>query len=176
VAPKSGDADTSRAQQLFEAKRARRNTRKSLQQSGDFLGVQGANPRTGYWDISTGTSSSEPSQMSDETKKLLEKQRIDVEERKQKFEEAQSKHQYELARAQTRSESRRKEHAEQKVKEQQMKQRKYGRWKLSENGWSSVAEPELSPIEQSLAGSPTRGKIINMLSVLSLTRHRNLSF
>jgi hypothetical protein len=51
-----------------------------------------------------------------------------------------------------------KEKAQQKRIEMKMKQRRYGKWKLGEGGWSSVAEPDLSPIEQSLAGSPVVGK------------------
>jgi len=51
-----------------------------------------------------------------------------------------------------------KEKEEQKKVELKRRQRRHGRWRLSENGWSSVAEPELSPIQQSLAGSPVAGE------------------
>jgi len=39
--------ETSKNQKIFEDKRDQRQTRRLLRASGDFLGVQGANPRTG---------------------------------------------------------------------------------------------------------------------------------
>jgi predicted ribosome quality control (RQC) complex YloA/Tae2 family protein len=151
------DMEISKAQRMFEDKKARRERRRSLRDSADFLGVQGANPRTGYWDVSTGTSSSEPSQMSDETKRKLDQEAKDIEEKKGKWEEAQSKLEAELKRVQAIKDQKRKEKIEQKKLKVELKQRRHGKWRLSEDGWSSVAEPELSPIIQSLTGSPTRG-------------------
>lgn len=152
------DVELSKAQRIFEDRKARREKRRSLQASGDFLGVQGANPRTGYWDASTGTSSSEPSQISEETKRKLDREAHEIEESKRKWVEAQLKHEVELERVQRAREQKRKEREEQKKLEVRLKQRRRGKWRLSENGWSSVAEPDLSPIVQSLAGSPVRGQ------------------
>jgi hypothetical protein len=154
------EAELSKAQRMFEDKKARREQRRSLRDSGDFLGVQGANPRTGYWDASTGTSSSDPSQVSEETKKKLDQEARDVEKQKKKLDEAQLRHQLELQRIQTLKDQRKiekAEKAEKKKLEVKARQRRHGKWRHSENGWSSVAEPDLSPIVQSLAGSPTRG-------------------
>ncbi|KAH7314188.1 hypothetical protein BKA65DRAFT_411873, partial [Rhexocercosporidium sp. MPI-PUGE-AT-0058] len=132
------------AQQMFEAKKVRREQRRSMKESGDYLGVQGANPRTGYWDVSSG---SEPSQMSEETKRKLDEEAKEVAERKRRYEEAEMKHRVELERVQTMRENKKK-------MEKKMKQRRRGKWQLSENGWSSVAEPDLSPIMQSVVGTP----------------------
>ncbi|KAH7391495.1 hypothetical protein BKA64DRAFT_106401 [Cadophora sp. MPI-SDFR-AT-0126] len=140
----SEDNQITTAQQIFENKKARREQRRSLKESGDYLGVQGANPRTGYWDVSSG---SEPSQMSEETKRKLEEEAREVAERKRRYEEAEMKHRVELERVQTMRENKKK-------MEKKMKQRRRGKWQLSENGWSSVAEPDLSPIIQSVVGTP----------------------
>jgi hypothetical protein len=158
TAAKEEEEELSRTQQIFEAKKARREQRRSLVASGDFLGVQGANPRTGYWDVSTATTSSEPSQMSSETRKYLEWQAKAVDEQKMKYEEAQARYSEEFARIQSLKENREAEKIRQKKLRFRSKQRMHGRWNAGENGWSSVAEPDLSPIRQSLLGSPTTGQ------------------
>jgi hypothetical protein len=158
TAAKEEEEEVSRTQQIFEAKKARRDQRRSLVASGDFLGVQGANPRTGYWDVSTATTSSEPSQMSSGTRKNLEQQAKAVEEQKMKYEEAQARYSEGLARIHSLNDSREAEKIRQKKLRVRSKQRMQGRWDAGENGWSSVAEPDLSPIRQSLVGSPTTGQ------------------
>jgi hypothetical protein len=156
--PATEDAEEiSKTQQIFAEKKARREQRKSLIESGDFLGVQGANPRTGYWDVSTATSSSNPSQPSYETKKKLEQQAKEVEEQRVMYEEAQAKYNAGLERAQTLKAKREADKLEQKRVQSRLKQRRRGRWNAGDNGWSSVAEPDLSPIGQSLVGSPVKG-------------------
>ena len=154
----SDEKEITKTQQIFDEKRFRREQRRSLRESGDFLGVQGANPRTGYWDISDATISSEPSQMSEKTKLRLNQQAVELAEQKKKYEEARKTHQEELVKVQTMKELKRKEKEEQKKTELKLRQGRHGKWKLSENGWSSVVEPELSPIQQSVAGSPVAGK------------------
>jgi hypothetical protein len=149
--------EKSKSQQMFAAKKARRDQRKILLESGDFLGVQGANPRTGYWDVSTATSSSDPSQTSHETRKRLEQQAKEVEEQRARFEETQTKYNAEVEKAQRVKANKEAEKMEQKKWHLKLKQRKRGRWDAGENGWSSVAEPDLSPIGQSLAGTPVKG-------------------
>lgn len=156
---KAREIEATKTQQIFEDKKTRRENRRSLRDSGDFLGVQGANPRTGYWDVSTATSSSEPSQISAETRKRLDKEARDIEEKKRMLDEAQMKHQQELQRVQILRDQKKRENAEKKRLELKARQRRYGKWRASENGWSSVAEPDLSPIVQSLIGSPIRGSL-----------------
>ncbi len=96
--------------------------------------------------------------MSEETKRRLEQVARDLAEKKARYEEDRLKHQTELQRVQALRESKRKRRMEQKERASKMRQRRYGKWKLSENGWSSVAETELNPIEQSLVGSPVISK------------------
>ena len=159
--PLDVDVELSKAKRLFEEKKARRTQRRSLRESGDFLGVQGANPRTGYWDVSTGTSSSDPSQLSEQTKQRLDQEAKEVEEQKRKLAEAQLKHQLELQGLKALKDQRiveKAKKAEQKKLEIRARRMRHGKWRHSENGWSSVAEPNLSPIVQSLAGSLTRGE------------------
>lgn len=167
--PELENSEMTKTQKMFEDKKARREQRRSLRESGDFLGVQGANPRTGYWDVSSGTSSSEPSQKSEETKKKLDEEAKNIEEQKQRYEEAKAKHQAELARVQSLRDNKKREKEKRKRMELKMKQRRHGKWKLSEDGWRSVAEPELSPIVQSVVGSPARGQFNLILRLPRLT-------
>lgn len=151
------DAELSKAQRMYEDKKVRRANRRSVRESGDFLGIQGANPRTGYWDPSTGTSSSDPSQMSEATRKRIDREARDLKEKRRKWEEAQVKLEAELKRVQSLREKKRKEKVDQKKYEVSARQRRHGKWKVGDNEWSSVAEPDLSPIVQSLVGTPMRG-------------------
>lgn len=151
------EGEVSNSQRIYEAKRSRREQRRSLVESGDFLGVQGANPRTGYWDISTGTTSSDPSQLSSETRKKLQHQAKEVEEHWQNYAQAQEKYIVGLEMVQTLKRKKEAEKMEQKQRQLRLRQRRRGRWNAGENGWSSVAEPDLSPVVQSVAGSPVKG-------------------
>ncbi|KAE9363430.1 hypothetical protein N431DRAFT_497298 [Stipitochalara longipes BDJ] len=154
VAKFSDEKEITKTQQIFEDKKYQGEQRRRLQESGDFLGVQGANPRTGYWDISDATSSSEPSQMSEHTKLKLNQQARELAEQKKKYEEAQKSHRAELMRLEALKESKKREKEEHKKMDSRMRQRRHGKWRASETGWSSVFEPELSPIQQSEAGTP----------------------
>jgi len=138
---------SSTSKQMFDAKKTRREQRRSLKESGDYIGVQGANPRTGYPDPSA--SSTETSNISDETKRRLDQQFRDVEEQKKRLHEAELKHQADLSTIKRLREARKKDRAEKKKAEDVMMKRRLGRWKPDRNGWSSVVEPHLSPIVQS---------------------------
>jgi hypothetical protein len=154
---KNKDGEGSDTQQIYEAKKARREQRRSLMESGDFLGVQGANPRTGYWDMSNGTTSSDPSQLSSGTRKKLEQQAKEVEEHGRNYAQAQAEYNAGLERAQTLRAKRHAEKMDEKLWQIRLMQRRRGRWNAGENGWSSVAEPDLSPVMQSVVGSPVKG-------------------
>ncbi|CAG8972548.1 hypothetical protein HYALB_00001240 [Hymenoscyphus albidus] len=96
------------SQQMFQDKKfAREYNRRSMKHSEDYLGVRGANPRTGLWDSSD--SSNGPSKVNEEEK---------LENR--------------LRRAY---------------------------WIASDHEWNSVVEPCLSPIPQSVVGTPVRGSM-----------------
>jgi hypothetical protein len=159
VAKVSDEKEITKAQRIFEDKKFQRDQRRYLRDSGDFLGVQGANPRTGYWDISDTTSSTEQSQMSEQTKLKLDQQVRELAKQKKKYEEAQKSHRAELMRLEALKELKKKEKEEQKKIESKMRQRRTGKWRATETGWSSVFEPELSPIPQSEPGTPVAGEL-----------------
>ncbi|TVY43831.1 hypothetical protein LSUB1_G001164 [Lachnellula subtilissima] len=146
------EKEVSKSQRMFEEKKkARREQRRALQESGDFLGVQGANPRTGYWDSSDATSSTELSQTTDDMKNKLEvraTENVDKKEQFAKSKAAEAQHYTEIERAESDRDLRKKQKAERKELEYNLNQRRVPRWKATENEWSSIAEPELSPIEQ----------------------------
>ena len=125
--PPSND-DPSKTQQMFYDKKAQRINRRSLKESGDYLGVQGANPRTGIWDPSA--SSSDPSQMSEEARKRLDEEAKNVAEQKRRYDEAQAKlHEEHLQRRAAR-ERRRAQKSEQRREEMRLRQRRHGRWRM----------------------------------------------
>lgn len=64
--PAVDDKEITSEQQICNMKTAHRQHRRSLRASGDFLGIRGANPRTGRYDASEGTTSTELSRFSDD--------------------------------------------------------------------------------------------------------------
>ncbi|KAL2257745.1 hypothetical protein VTK26DRAFT_9225 [Humicola hyalothermophila] len=158
----SGDPghSSARSRDLFLAKCELRRQRRSLKESGDFLGVTGVNPYTGELDVITPpTSSSEDAAVITTTtttstttginnnnswptgEQEMHRQarlaaRLAKEARRMQREEAR----------QSRAEER-KEAVREVVQQQQIK------WRREEGGWSSVAEPKLSPIPGSQQGS-----------------------
>jgi hypothetical protein len=156
--------------QQFEVKKVRRQERRSFRESEDFLGVQGANPKTGYPDPSPITSSDEPSYMSEEMRKKLEDNTRRIEATKREYEAALRRREMEVKRLVEVKERRRrekKEKAEGKREELRAKMRRHGRWRSDGNGWSMVVGPALSPIQQSNEGTPGYGENSPSLGILS---------
>ncbi|QGI60647.1 uncharacterized protein FFB20_03353 [Fusarium fujikuroi] len=125
-----------------KARRKAREDRESLRESGDYLGVQGVNPQTGILDL---TSDSGQSTLSSKTEqKLLNleaqaKSTLSAAERKEAEIEIVKIHlDHEVAKA------RRKEKAE-----KQLAASATAKWRRGTHQWSSVQEPDLSPIAQS---------------------------
>jgi hypothetical protein len=141
-----------RQQPGVEEERATREQRRRFRRSEDFLGVQGANPITGTWDISDYTSTTE--QMSAETQKRVDDQAKGLAEAQRRDEEAQKSHQEMLQRVQALRDEK-EEEKEQKRLAEKIKRRRGERWRLTENGWST----DLSPIVQSPC-TPTAGEYI----------------
>jgi hypothetical protein len=101
----------------LDEKREVRMRRRNLKESGDFLGVQGANPDTGEYDLLTPTTSSGSEALPrGAAPSLVRRRHI--------------------------GESRARDHKIAKLPRRVV-------WRRDENQWSSVAEPDLSPIEQS---------------------------
>jgi hypothetical protein len=153
---------TMNSQQMFEDKRTRREQRRSYRSSEDFLVIAGANPRTGYWDVTTTvtstSSSSDPSARARQREKEIEENRRKMEAAKKELEEALVRREKEVGERERRKrESRvRRERRRREVRLKHMKSREGGRWRSEGEGWNMVVEPELSPITQSLAGSSPR--------------------
>jgi hypothetical protein len=141
-----------RQQPALEEKKAAREQRRRFRRSEDFLGVQGANPITGMWDISDYTSTTE--QMSAETQKRVDNQVKELAEAQRRYEEAQKSHQEMLQRVQALRDEKQEEKEQKKLAEK-IKRRRGERWRLTENGWST----DLSPIVQSPC-TPTAGEYI----------------
>ena len=128
----------SRTQQLYLERREKRRLRRSLKESGDFLGVQGVNPATGELDVLTPSSSSAGG-FSFLTKAVQDRRAA-----------------YERARRRLEAEKLRKwETDKQAVRAER---RSKVRWKKKRAGWSSAIEPNLSPIAQSSAATTPRGE------------------
>ncbi|KAK2072494.1 hypothetical protein P8C59_006844 [Phyllachora maydis] len=116
-----------RSQELFEAKREARRQRRILKQTGDFLGVQGVNPHTGVLDMLTPTTASSET-VTDPIDRAVHPA------------QPQATH----ARPEARERYRHEGSREHKTA-----------WRREHGLWSSVAEPQLSPIAQSSTNSAT---------------------
>ncbi|KAF5645667.1 hypothetical protein F52700_2230 [Fusarium sp. NRRL 52700] len=138
-----------------KARRKAREDRESLRESGDYLGVQGVNPQTSILDL---TSDSGESTLSSKTEqKLLNleaqaKNALSAAERKAAEIEIVKVHlDHEVDKA------RRQEKAE-----KQLAASATAKWRRGTHQWSSVQEPDLSPIAQShrstsvFSGRPSR--------------------
>jgi hypothetical protein len=154
-------ASLKRSQQIFEEKKARREERRSFRKSDDFIGVQGVNPRTGYPDPSTGTSSSAGDVVSESARQKLEEDEKRMATAGREYKAALERRENEIRRLEMERERRRREkreRAEKKRTQLRARVKKDGRWRNDGNTWSMVTEPGLSPIVQSIAGTPIHGK------------------
>lgn len=135
----SNSTPSTRTQQLYLAHREKRRLRRSLRESGDYLGVQGVNPATGELDVLTPTSSGSA------TSELLFAPLAAA--------VASRRGAYESARRQLRAEKVRKwERDKEAIRAEH--HRGNVRWTKRRSGWSSAAvEPALSPIAQSSAAT-----------------------
>ncbi|ROW14549.1 hypothetical protein VPNG_03220 [Cytospora leucostoma] len=125
-------------QQIYLERREKRRLRRSLKDSGDFLGVQGINPVTGELDVLTPTTSS-AGEFASLTKAVQDK-----------------RDSYEKARRRLEIEKLQKwERDKQAIRAEH---RNLVRWKKKRTGWSSAVEPDLSPIAQSSAATTPRGE------------------
>ncbi|EGU74851.1 hypothetical protein FOXB_14619 [Fusarium oxysporum f. sp. conglutinans Fo5176] len=132
-----------------KARRKAREDRESLRESGDYLGVQGINPQTGILDL---TSDSGESTLSSKTEqKLLNleaqaKNALSAAERKEaeiEIVKIHLDHEVEKARRQEKA-------------EKQLAASATAKWRRGTHQWSSVQEPDLSPIAQSHRRGPSR--------------------
>lgn len=142
----AADRRLSQARRIIEAKREKRRVRRSLKESGDYLGVQGINPETGQLDVVT-PSDSEHSALSLETE-----QKIDT--LRQIMKSAPPSHSTATARAEREIKKiilREQDKILRLEQEKQALERAQNRikWRRHTKQWSSAQEPNLSPIAQS---------------------------
>lgn len=133
----STTSPSSRSQQLYLDHRERRRRRRSLKESGDYLGVQGINPRTGEMDVVTPSTSTTSSPFVSLTRAVQDKRLA-----------------YENARKALRSEKLRKWEMDKAALKTE--RRRKVRWTRRGEQWSSAVEPDLSPITGSSGASTPR--------------------
>ncbi|RSM01684.1 hypothetical protein CEP52_008401 [Fusarium oligoseptatum] len=121
----------------MEAREKARKLRRSLKESGDWLGVQGCNPRTGVPDASSSESGGEIMRVVRELQGLSE---MDVSEATRQEIES---HIEQIAQQQHDKRSQR------LAEQQQATASVTGRWRRKTHQWLSAQEPILSPIAQS---------------------------
>lgn len=133
----------------YEAKREARRQRRRLKASGDYLGVQGANPQTGQPDIITPTDSSE---ISPEVRDA----QFNIDTLQQESRSAESALDKERSRGDKTAQLISPDRREGKLCRRKGKKKDVAEnnsrfdWKRHKKQWSSAQEPELSPICQSL--------------------------
>ena len=162
--PRSAHEEQSRVTQLFESKREARRLRQSLKESGDFLGVQGVNPETGEMDVLTPTTSSDSNKPVSHSASALGGLAHMVKETREAYREAKRQHDTELIRVKSQREYERLDKLEREKEAIRAEQRKV-RWRKDAGQWSSVAEPNLSPIAQSQRSGTPRMFSISMAGV-----------
>ncbi|KAK3324179.1 hypothetical protein B0T19DRAFT_224087 [Cercophora scortea] len=150
AAPTPADQDpvksSDRARELFLAKQEARRQRRTLKESSDFLGVTGVNPYTGEMDVLTPTTSS------DELRPAADPYLAGLARKAEDAQEA-----YELAKreAQQKREQAKHDKIERHKDAIRLAQQRV-KWRRETLQWSSVAEPNLSPIPQSQKSSASQ--------------------
>jgi hypothetical protein len=160
------DKEITAEQKINNLKTAHKQHRRSLRASGDFLGVRGANPRTGRYDVSEGTTSTELSRFSDDYKRKIECEKLRQDAPKPLSPGMQESltevlRKAELEKAQKKQEERTERNRRVAEREARNQQRVI-KWTPDKDSWN---KSPLSPIPQ----SPTR-------SAESFTRRQSLSY
>ncbi len=168
--PEGAESALKRSQKIHEEKKARRVERDSYRNSDDYLGIQGANPLTGYPDPSTATSSTAGDGLSTPTRKRLEDEERRVESASREYKAALERREKQVKKVVTERARKRREKKERFAKRRtEMNSRmKDGKWRLEGNKWSLVTETDLSPILQSASRSLQHGKSLASLELSNL--------
>lgn len=143
----STTSPSTHSQQLYLEHRERRHRRRSLKESGDYLGVQGINPSTGEMDAVTPSTSTTSSPFVSLARGVQDKRQA-----------------YENARRALRSEKLRKWEMDKEA--MRMERRRKVKWTRRGEQWSSAVEPNLSPITGSSGGSTPRKAEMSTETVL----------
>ena len=141
------DRRLSNVRRTLEAKNESRRQRRSLKESGDYLGVQGVNPETGQLDVITPTES-ERSSVSDDTLQRINTVRRTLKDAKDSYKGATAWTEREMEKILVgKGKSKRDKLEKEKLKHQNIIQAV--KWRRNTKQWSSVHETNLSPIAQS---------------------------
>ncbi|KAK6705940.1 hypothetical protein SNK05_009814 [Fusarium graminearum] len=120
-----------------KARKKARNDRESLIESGDYLGVQGINPQTGVLDLTSDSGDSALSIRTEQRLSELETQAKNATSAvKRKEAEAQ------IVKIHF-------DHDIAKLRRREETEKHHAKWRRDTHKWSSVQEPDLSPIAQS---------------------------
>lgn len=143
---------------LLHAKRESRRQRRLLKASGDYLGVQGANPNTGRLDIITPTDS-ERSAASEDLPSIQHKKKTSARVPSQSDEQAFAAR-TRMSRLSLVTELKKLQRADsQKQRLEDLS--KTVNWRRHTKQWSSVQEPNLSPVAQSQNnGQVDKGELV----------------
>lgn len=141
------DRRLSNVRRTLEAKNESRRQRRSLKESGDYLGVQGINPETGQLDIITPTES-ERSSVSDDTLRRINTVRRTLKDAKDSYKGATAWTEREMKKILVGKERAKNQRLE-KEKQKHQNIIQAVKWRRNTKQWSSVHEPNLSPIAQS---------------------------
>lgn len=150
------DRRLSNARRAIEAKKEARRQRRSLKESGDYLGVQGINPETGLLDVVT-PSDSENSTYASEVNQKIEavKQVLKDSRTHHKNKHVPGHNDREVKRLYVEREKEKRAKEEKRKRALAARKNQGLRWKRHSKQWSSAQEPALSPIAQSVrSGTP----------------------
>ena len=150
------DRRLSHAQKLIKAKEEAHKQRRSLKESGDYLGVQGFNPETGELDVMTPTESEEsnqPSKSEDESPHSIDK-RLDIGHRSSWLIPDEEKKQLKRLHLAIQQEKLRQFDTE---KQQLRAMNRPLKWRRKTKQWSFAHEPALSTITQSQPSTSPSG-------------------
>lgn len=154
----------------FDAKREARRLRRSLKESRDFLGVQGVNPHTGVMDVLTPTSSS-PTDRAMMSAPEAEGYSESLSGFRAAYRrESRTRDAEEASLERLRKEQERLDKTHRKKDSIRNFQQRV-RWRKDTNQWSSVAEPDLSPIADASTRSRTPRSSECYRLVLALLHH-----
>ncbi|KAJ3574841.1 hypothetical protein NPX13_g4229 [Xylaria arbuscula] len=164
---------TNEIHDALKIKEAIRRNRRSLKESGDWLGVQGADPCSGEFAVLTPTSTLS----SDATTPSARLRLAQLSERQKgavaAYEKARLEEQEETERIMLQKGRLKLEKMEQaKEERRQSQQEKFPTWSKHRRRWSSVAEPGLSPIPQSIKSNKIDGSSSESIPIVSV---RNFS-
>ncbi|KAI0905278.1 hypothetical protein F4823DRAFT_146164 [Ustulina deusta] len=153
---KSQPITTDELRDVLKTKEDTRKHRRSLKESGDWLGVQGADPYSGAFVVLTPTST-----VSSETTPLSTKNRLAELSQRQRtaqlvYKQAKLEEETEKEKALLQKRRSKLEKLEQ-AKEELRSQQEFPTWSQHRRRWSSAAEPDLSPIPQSLKSAKVGG-------------------